>query len=71
MDLVDAHKSALDFLISRGPTFVNINIGTGVGTSVLELVNTFQEVNNYNLRYEVADPRKGDLYNVVADNKLA
>ncbi len=71
MDLADAHKSALEFLISGGPTFVNINIGTGTGISVLELVNTFQEVNSCNLRYEFADPRKGDICKVVADNKLA
>lgn len=71
MDLADAHKSALDFLISEKPQLLNINIGTGEGFSVLELVNTFQAVNNCKLKYEFSDPRKGDISMVVADNKLA
>ena len=43
----------------------------GKGTSVLELINTFQEVNNVKIRYSFAERRKGDTAFIVADNSLA
>ena len=46
MDLADAHIAALDFIISNKPQFITLNIGTGFGTSVLEIINNFEEVNS-------------------------
>ena len=71
MDLADSHVAALRFLISNDPQVINLNIGTGEGTSVLELVKKFNEVNNCKIPFEFSDRRKGDSPFVVADNSLA
>ena len=71
MDLADAHIAALDFIISNKPQFITLNIGTGFGTSVLEIINNFEEVNSIRLPYEFVDRRIGDQGFIVANNKLA
>ena len=71
MDLADAHVAALDYLRNNDPQNTIINIGTGIGTSVLDVINTFKIVNKANISYEFVDRRVGDQPYVVADNKLA
>ena len=71
MDLADAHLSTLEFLLENRPQIKNINIGTGKGTSVLELVNTFISINDCKLEYTFSKRRSGDVPILVADNKLA
>ena len=71
MDLADAHCSALDFLLSNKPQVLDLNIGTGIGTSVLELVEKFMKVNKCLISYEFSNKRCGDLPFVVANNKKA
>ncbi len=71
MDVAEGHIAALDYLTKNQPEFCNINIGTGKGTSVMELINTFQKVNKIELEYCFGPKRKGDLPSVVADNSLA
>ena len=44
-----------------------INLGTGRGTSVLELVETFQRVNGVEVPYVIAPRRDGDLASYYAD----
>ena len=68
MDLAEAHCAGLDFLFKNKPQFINLNVGTGVGTSVLELVNKFMEVNNCKIPYKYSPKRLGDSPFVVADN---
>ena len=71
MDLADSHVAALDFLLNNNSQFISINVGTGKGTSVLELINKFCEVNNCNIPYEFSERRLGDVPFLVADNSLA
>ena len=71
VDLAEAHCSALDYLIANKPTILNLNIGTGIGTSVLEMVNTFSKVNKIDIPYSFAERRAGDVPSIIADNKLA
>ena len=71
MDLAEAHSAALDFLNSSDPQIAKFNIGTGRGTSVLEIIETFKRVNKCNLPYEFSKRREGDSPFVVADNSLA
>ena len=71
LDLADAHKSALDYLNGKDSQYVHLNIGTGNGTSVLELVKTFIDVNRCNLKYKFGARRLGDPCQVVANNELA
>ena len=71
MDLAEAHKSALNLLLKGSPQCVKINIGTGEGKSVLELVKTFEKVNNCKIPYKFVKRREGDAPYVVAKNDLA
>ena len=71
MDLAEAHLAALEFLFEDKKGFVNLNIGTGNGTTVLELVKTFEEVNKIKIPYTFTGRRKGDLSRVVANNEKA
>ena len=71
MDLAEGHYAALDYLLNNKANYININLGTGKGTSVLELVNTFSKVNKCEVKYDFDKRRDYDLPFVVADNKLA
>ncbi len=71
MDLAEGHLSALNYLINQKTQLLNLNLGTALGTSVLELIHTFQKVNNVNVPYSFKDRRSGDNAIVIADNSLA
>ena len=64
MDLAEAHTSAINYLFENDPILLNLNIGTGVGTSVLELVETFKNVNECDVPYQFVDRRQGDVANI-------
>ncbi len=71
MDLAEGHFSALNHLLNEKPQNLTINLGTGKGTSVLELIKTFQKVNKVNIPYSFVNRRQGDNAFVVADISLA
>ena len=73
VDLAKAHVVAVRRMIeNKGKVKYEIfNIGTGVPVSVLELVNTFQKVNNVKVPYKIVGRRQGDVEAVWADTKLA
>ena len=60
VDLAKGHLKALDFSIRNDKSEV-FNLGTGKGTSVLELVKTFERVNDVKVSYEFGERRDGDL----------
>lgn len=67
VDLAIGHIKALEHLNG-----LNIyNLGTGKGTSVLELVNTFSKINNVDVKYEIVDRRPGDIDACFADASKA
>ena len=45
-DLAEGHLSALNYLLKEKPKFKAINLGTGIGTSVLEFIKIFEKINN-------------------------
>ena len=47
------------------------NIGTGTGVSVLELIKSFERVNDLKLNYKIAPRREGDIIAIWADPTLA
>ena len=47
------------------------NIGTGKGTSVLEVIKAFEKVTNQPLNYKIVDRREGDIIEAYADTSLA
>ena len=69
MDLAEVHITCLEKLISSNDDslFKVYNVGTGKGTSVLELINIFENVNNIKLNYKIGDRRKGDVVIAYAD----
>ena len=71
LDLADGHIAALDYLLKSKAQIINLNLGTGKGTSVFELINTFQKVNNISISYKIINRREGDLPFVVANNSYA
>ncbi len=69
-DLIAGHINALDNL-SNLDEIPYINLGTGKGYSVLELIKTFERVNNVKVLYKFANRRGGDLEKIYADVTLA
>jgi UDP-glucose 4-epimerase len=66
VDVADGHKAALEHLDDdRG--FSLFNLGTGVGTSVLELAEEFQEVCGSRLAIDIVPRRPGDVDTLIAD----
>ncbi len=70
VDLARAHADALDFLVREGRS-ADINLGTGRGTSVLELVRAFERASGRKVACEIVDRRPGDVAEVYADPSLA
>jgi UDP-glucose 4-epimerase len=60
-DLADAHALACDYLLKHEGCCQEINIGSGHGVSVMELVTAFEKANNMKLAYQFAPRREGDL----------
>ena len=59
--VVDLAKGHVLALINKESGIKVYNLGTGCGTSVLELVNTFEEVNNIKVNYQITERRPGDI----------
>ena len=70
MDLANGHLFALEHLLKDSSKILNLNLGTGIGSSVLDLVRTFERVNKIKVPFQFADRRDGDAAIVVADNSL-
>lgn len=66
-DLAEAHVAAMDFVENSEPGFTAINIGTGKGASVFEVLNMMQEVTAREISPIHADRRAGDPPALVAD----
>jgi UDP-glucose 4-epimerase len=66
VDLAAAHVSAIEFL-SRERRSVTLNLGTGRGYSVLEVVRAVERASNRQVTYRIVDRRAGDAAEVFAD----
>jgi UDP-glucose 4-epimerase len=73
VDLAKAHVVALKRLIeNKNETEVEIfNIGTGTGSTVLQVINAFEKASGQKLPYKLADRRKGDVVEAFADTRKA
>lgn len=69
-DLADAHIAALNHL-PDSTTYRAINIGTGTGVSVLQLIDSFQAASDKEISYKIVDRRPGDVASCYADVSLA
>ena len=68
VDLARGHVAAVKYVTEHKGCEV-FNLGTGTGYSVLDMVNTFQEVNGLTLPYKIVDRRPGDIATCYADPK--
>ena len=71
MDLARAHLEALNRLSAGQAGVTAVNLGTGRGTSVLELIRAFEVVSGRSIPFDVVSRRQGDVAEIWADPRLA
>jgi UDP-glucose 4-epimerase len=73
VDLAKAHVVAIERLLQgkNKADYEVFNLGTGQGSSVLEMVHTFEKVTGQPLRHRIVDRRAGDIEKIWADTTLA
>ena len=67
VDLAEAHVAALNYAEEMVENVDVFNVGTGRGNTVLELIETFEKVNNLKLNYSIGDRRPGDIEAIYTD----
>lgn len=71
VDLAIGHVKALEKLNKEKQGLFIYNLGTGKGYSVLEIINTFEKVNNVKVNYKIAPRRPGDIDECYSDPSKA
>ena len=73
VDLAKAHVIALQRLINKKnlAKVETFNLGTGTGSSVLEVINTFEKVSGQKLPYKIVGRREGDIISAYANTDKA
>jgi len=71
VDLAKGHLKALDKIFRQTPSINVYNLGSGIGISVKEIVETFEKVNDIKLNYKYGSRREGDLPEYFADSTKA
>lgn len=73
VDLAKAHIAALERLLKNNnkKDFEVFNVGTGTGSSVLEVIQAFEKVSKNKLNYKIVGRREGDITSAYADTTLA
>ena len=69
-DLAKGHVSALEYCVKNSGV-ETLNLGTGIGYSVLEIIKTFERVNGVKIPYSITPRRSGDLPASYADASKA
>ncbi len=67
VDLALAHVKALEYLDKTDLNYDVFNIGTGKGSTVLEVIKAFEETTDQKLNYKIGNRRSGDIEKVWAD----
>ena len=73
VDLAKAHVVALERLLNNKnkSNYEVFNIGTGTGSSVMDVITSFENVSGKKLNYKIVDRRPGDVVAAYADTTLA
>ena len=73
VDLAKAHVRAIERMLNheQKKSYEYFNIGTGKGSSVLEVIQAFERINHTKVPYEVVDRRAGDIVKIYADTTRA
>lgn len=67
LDLADGHVKALDNILAGSKGVQIFNLGTGIGYSVLDIVKSFEKVNNVKIPYKIVGRREGDIATCYSD----
>lgn len=72
-DLADAHVKALNYLLNKEneKPLEYFNLGSGTGSTVLEIIHAFEEANDLKINYQILPRRGGDVQEAYADYSLA
>jgi len=71
MDLAEGHVHALKYCLNAGQDLLTVNLGTGVGYSVLDMIHAFERASGKSIAYDIAGRRPGDIAACWADTELA
>ena len=71
MDLAEGHRCALDCLLKEEPQLLTLNLGSGQGHSVLDVVKAMEAASNRSIPYTITERRPGDAAISVADPSQA
>jgi len=72
MDLADAHVQALEYLIKKSEASIDfINIGTGISSSILQVIKIFERISKTTLNWKFGIRRDGDVVEIYANVKRA
>jgi UDP-glucose 4-epimerase len=71
MDLAEGHRAALEVLLDSSDQHLTLNLGSGQGHSVLEVVQAFEKASGQAVPYELVARRPGDAAITAADSGLA
>ena len=69
-DIAEAHSDAGKYLLNGGKSTV-MNLGTGQGLSILQVINELEKVTGKKVNYTVQPRRSGDADSLIADISLA
>ena len=67
VDLAKAHVKALNYADEMNKSVDVFNVGTGNGTTVLEVIRAFENINGIKLNYKIGPRRAGDVEQIWAD----
>lgn len=73
VDIARAHVNAVQYLLKHPANSLYdwVNLGTGTGSSVLEVIKTFEKVSGVKLNYQLVDRRPGDVEKIFASTRKA
>lgn len=71
MDLAEGHLSAIEYMAKKKEGLFIFNLGTGHGSSVLDMVNAMGKACGHDIKYKIGDRRPGDIAICYADASLA
>ena len=70
VDIAKGHIKALKSLLENSQIFI-VNLGTGNGYSVFEMISEFEKVSGKNIPYEIVDRRNGDVASCFTNPSFA
>ena len=71
MDLAEGHMAAINYMVKKQTGCFVFNLGTGLGYSVLDMVNAMSKACGHEIKYQIGDRRPGDIPTCYSDATLA